>query len=330
VGSATEEETGPGRRGAGLRGKILVTPRSLTTESHPALARLEAAGFEVVLGPAGRQPTPDELATLLPGCAGYLAGVEPVGGAVLREAAAAGLRAISRNGTGTDNIDLATAAECGVAVLRAGGANTRGVAELAWALALALARRIPASDSALKRGRWERHCGVELEGRTLGLVGCGRVGRIVAGFGTAFGMRVVAFEPSPDARASAGDGIEFGSLDDVLRSADILSLHCPPGDGPPLLTAGRLALLPADALLVNTARAELVDDAAVLAALDSGQLGGYAADVFRTEPPGDDPLAKHPKTIATPHVGAFTRESIDRATSAAVDLLLEALAAQGN
>jgi D-3-phosphoglycerate dehydrogenase len=310
--------------GGPCRGRVLVTPRSFTRAGHPALDRLVAEGYELVMASPGCQPTQDELLGLLPGCVGYIAGVEPVGGDLLR--AAPGLRAISRNGTGTDNIDLAAASALGIQVLRAAGTNARSVAELAWGLVLALARSIPASDAALKRGVWQRHSGIELEGRRLGIAGCGTVGRLVARFGLAFGMEVSAFDPFPDERFSAGEGFRFDpSLDSVIATSDVLSLHCPPSADGPLITGTRLASMPDGALLVNTARAELIDDGDLLRALESGRLGGYATDVFRTEPPGDEALFRHPKVVLSPHVGGYTMESIDRVVEVTVDQLLGAL-----
>lgn len=307
------------------RGRILVTPRSVTRDGHPALQRLKDAGFAVVLGPAGLQPTEGQLLQLLPGCAGYLAGVEPVTARVL--AAASGLRAISRNGTGTDNIDAAAAAAHGIAVLRADGANARGVAELTLALILALARALPQTDAALKRGEWTRHQGFELAGRTLGLVGCGRVGQLVATAGGALGMTVIAHDPPVEGRFNPGPFFRFAPLAEVIRDADILSLHCPPPPaGRPVLDEAALATARQGVRVINTARFELIDPAAMLAALDRGQVGGLALDVFSEEPPKDQALVRHPRVIATPHLGGFTRESIDRAMDVAVENLLRALA----
>lgn len=299
-------------------GKILITPRSLTRDGHPALERLREAGFELVFAPAGRQPTEAELSELLPSCVGYLAGVEPVTAKVLAKAGQ--LRAISRNGTGIDNIDLDVAKARGIEILPAAGANARGVAELAWSLILGFARGLPAADAALKRGEWTRQAGVELDGRVLGIVGHGTIGRLVSHFGKAFGMRVIASDPLP-----SGDDVEFVELEAIWRDSDVITLHCPPPEHGPLIDAGSLATIRPTTLVVNTARAELVDEVAILQALDAGMLGGYATDVFRQEPPGADPLVQHARVIATPHLGAYTPESIGRAVTVAVDRLLQSL-----
>jgi phosphoglycerate dehydrogenase-like enzyme len=142
----------------------------------------------------------------------------------------------------------------------------------------------------------------------------------------ALGMRVAAFDPYPDDTFTAPDGFRYASLDEVLLEADVLSLHCPPpADGQPLIDRRRIDAMKDGVYLVNTARGELLDDRAVLAGLETGKVSGLALDVFRQEPPGDDPLVQHEKVIATPHIGAFTEESITRAVEVAVDNLVEFL-----
>jgi len=304
--------------------RILITPRSVTQHGHPAIDRLRDAGFAVVLGPKGRQPSETELLALLPGCRGYLAGVEPINASVL--SAATELKVISRNGVGIDNVDLAAARLRGIVVLRADGANSRGVAELTFGLILALARAIPAADAALKAGAWTRREGIELEGRTLGLLGCGRIGQTVARLALAFGMRVIAHDPFAPANFAPGPGFRFGPMEQIWRESDVLSLHCPPQPGgKPMLDAATIAAMKRGVLMVNTARFDHLERDAVLAALDSGQIGGLALDVFADEPPTDQALIRHPRVIATPHVGGYTRESVDRAMNLAVDNLLQAL-----
>lgn len=301
--------------------RVLVTPRSVTRAGHPAsLGKLEAKGLEVVFCTPGVQPSEDELCRLVPDCEGYLAGVEPVTARVL--AAAKKLKAISRNGTGVDSIDLAAAESRGIKVLRAEGANARGVAELAFSMILALSRNLTANDRSMKAGGWSRTAGSELDGKILGLFGFGRIGRLVARFARAFDMRVLVSDPY----AQGSEDVEFVEPEEIIRQSDIISLHCPPSAGcGPILDAAAIGRLKPGAILINTARSGLIDAEALLKALDDGQVGGLGLDVFASEPPEDRRLAEHPKVIATPHVGGFTPESIDRAMTIAVDNLLEAL-----
>lgn len=302
--------------------RIAITPRSISRHGHPALDVLTAAGFALVFPAPGRQPTVDELAATLPGCVGYLAGVEPISGDLLR--ACPGLKAIARNGIGVDNIDLRTADALGIAVGAAPGANARGVAELTIALMLCGLRHVASSDAHLKAGAWSRETGIEVEGRTLGLIGCGQVGKLVARMALGLGMRVRTFDAFPDPAFDPGPAFAYDAFDAVLRAADIVSLHCPPAEQP-LIDADALAQMRPGAFLINTARAALIDEPAVLAALNDARLRGYATDVHAVEPPGPTALITHPATLATPHIGGYTAESVDRATRAAVDFLLDKL-----
>lgn len=305
--------------------KVLVTPRSLTRARGPGLEQLEEAGYELVFSSPGRLPGEDELLALLPGCVGYLAGVEPIGERVL--AAASELVAISRNGVGIDNVDLAAAERYGVLVLRAAGANARAVAELTLALVLGSLRHVPREDALVKSGSLERFQGREAGGRTLGIVGCGAIGKLVARFGLALGMRVLAYDVAPDESFAPAADFRFATLDEVLSAADVVSLHSPPlPSGRPLVAEAELARMRAGAVLVNTARAGLVDPTAVLAALDAGTLSAYATDTVDAESPDLAPLLRHERVIATPHIGGYTEESVARATAAAVENLLEVLA----
>jgi len=305
-------------------GKVLVTPRSITRDGHPALAAIEAAGHEIVFTTPGCFPSEEELLEKLPGCCAYLAGVEPITAQVLE--AAPDLKVISRNGTGVDSIDLAAAERLGIKVCRAAGANARGVAELTFGLILGLVRSIPLSDRVMKDQAWERHKGLELEGRSLGLIGCGKIGRYVSQFALGFDMQVLAHDPAPCAELASMRSFSYASFDELLAQSHLISLHCPPLlEQRALIDAGVIGKMKPGVYLINTARGSLLDDDAVLTGLDSGQISGVAVDAFVQEPPDDWRLVRHAHVIATPHVGGFTTESIDRAVSDAVDKLLEAL-----
>lgn len=307
--------------------KILVTPRSVTRNSgHPSLKPIEGAGYQIVFSTPGTLPGESELLKLLPGCIGYLAGVERISAQVLD--AAPGLRVISRNGTGVDSIDLEAAARNGIAVCRAAGANARGVAELTFGLILGLIRSIPYSDSAMKTRRWARREGIEVAGRTLGLIGCGAVGKCVARFALGFEMNVVACDPDPDHSFHPGARFSYARMDELLVQSDVISLHCPPAaDDKPLVDAAMIERMKDGVYLINTARGCLVDQDAALAGLASGKISGIGVDAFEPEPPEDWRLTLDARVIASPHIGGYTAESIDRAMSAAVENLLHALAA---
>ncbi|MGO8692567.1 MAG: phosphoglycerate dehydrogenase [Rectinemataceae bacterium] len=308
--------------------KIIVTPRSLSKGGHPLLDRLSSAGYELVFPSPGAQPGETELISVASGAVGYIAGVEKIGAAFMEKATE--LRVISRNGTGVDNVDLEAAKARGIKVCRADGANARGVAELAFGHILSAARSIPQADAALKTGRWKREKGFELEGKTLGLIGCGKIGRLVARFAIAFDMRVLAYDPFPDPSYRPSPAFGYAGIEEVLKAADILSLHCPPlKDGSPVLGGAEMATLRKGVVVVNTARQGLVDERAMALALDSGTVRVYTMDAFDSEPPPDFTLVKRSSVLATPHIGGFTDESIDRATAVAVDNLLAALEDSG-
>jgi D-3-phosphoglycerate dehydrogenase len=244
-------------------------------------------------------------------------------------ALAPSLRVIGRAGTGVDNIDLVAASRRGIAVLNAPGANTVSAAEHAIGLILALMRRIPWAARSMEAGGWDRKAfaGRELAGKTLGLIGLGRIGAHVAMIARAFGMRVVAHDPYLSAVRARELGAELVPLDELLGQADVVSLHLPLADGTRhLLDRTRLARMKPGAVLVNVARGELVDDAALLEALAAGRLGGAALDVFTTEPlPADSPLRRTERLLVTPHLAASTPEAQDRAAVEICEVVRDAL-----
>ncbi len=300
-------------------GTVLITPRSLTRERHPAFSLIENAGHTIVTSTPGVQPSEQELMKLVPEIDGYLAGVEKIGAAVLESAKK--LKVIGRNGIGVDNIDLETAERLGIKICPTPGANARGVAELAVALLFSLLRAVPYSDSRLKSRSWERKKGMESEGKTLGLVGCGNIGKKVASMASALGMKVLASDPYPDG-SFCPPNFTWSSFEEVLSQSDILSLHCPAGEKP-LIDKAAVSRMKEGAHLINTARAALIDEKAVLEGLESGRIAGYGTDVFPEEPPADYTLIRHEAVIATPHVGGYTKESVDRATTGAIEQILE-------
>jgi len=305
--------------------KILVTPRSITSAGwHPALDKLKASGYEVVFSKAGELPGESDLVRLLPGCVAYLAGVERISSTVLKAATA--LKVISRNGVGTDGIDMDAAEGLAIKVLNAPGSNARGVAELAMAFIFSAARSIAYSDSMIKDQQWTRRMGAELKGKTLGVIGCGRIGKELSLMALAIGMKVTAYEPGSQGFFTYDDRFSYASLDAVVSGSDFISLHCPPAaDGKPIVDRAFLWNMKAGASVINTARGELVDEDEVLAALTEGTLGAYATDVYVEEPPFSSKLFRHKQVICTAHIGGYTSESVDRAMEDAVNNILKNL-----
>jgi D-3-phosphoglycerate dehydrogenase len=238
------------------------------------------------------------------------------------------LRAIARAGVGVDNIDVGAATRAGIVVMNTPGGNTVSTAEHTVALMLALARNVAAANESLKAGRWERtkYTGTQLEGKTLGIVGLGRVGLAVARRALGFGMKVVGFDPFLTPERAAELGVEsVPRLDELWPRCDFLSLHTPlSAETRQMVDARVLGLLRPGARIINCARGGLIDESALLDALNSGKVAGAAIDVFDPEPPpAGYPLVKHPKVLATPHLGASTEEAQVAVSEEAARLLID-------
>lgn len=236
------------------------------------------------------------------------------------------LRFIGRAGVGLDNVDVREAGRRGIAVTNAPTANVVSAAELTCALIMAAARNIVPAGTALKRGDWSRgrHTGFELSGKTLGVIGLGRIGTLVAERMAAFGMDIVAHDPYR--RGAAPDGIELMSLDDLLHRADVVTVHLPKTpETTGLIGGAELGRMKPTALVVNVARGGIVDEDALHAALSSGRIAGAALDVFSREPCTDSPLFGLDNVTVTPHLGAGTREAQDRAGTTVALAALAAL-----
>jgi len=225
--------------------------------------------------------------------------------------AAPKLRAIARAGTGVDNVDVPTASARGIVVMNAPGANSVSVAELAMGQVLALARHIPAADAAMKDGKWEKKkfLGEEVRDKVLGLAGLGRIGQEVARRAAGFGMRLIAHDPFISEQVASSLNVQLVSLDDLFAKSDYLSLHMPSTPQTRnMVNADRLAHAKKGIKIVNTARGDLIDEGALADAIERGQVGGAALDVFQKEPTVDHRLQKLPQVVATPHIAASTRE----------------------
>ena len=290
--------------GAPERLRVVATARSFCAADGPHQRIVRDAGIELVLA-AGDDPLDaPTLARLAADADGLILGLDRCDERVF--AAAPRLRVVARYGVGTDSVDLDAARRHGVSVTNTPGANTVAVAELTLALMLALARDLPAAVAGMHGGGWQRRRGWELAGKTLGLIGLGRIGCAVAERARAFGMRVLGHDPY----ATAPEGVEQVELAALWARSDVISLHV--GLDPStrhLIDRDALAQCRPNAVLVNTARGGLIDETALAEALRAGRLAGAAVDVFESEPPAQSPLLAVPNVIATPHLGATTREA---------------------
>ena len=291
--------------------RMLVTPTSYGKNDARLKTELEAEVGEVIYNPTGKPLTSEEVARLLPGVDGYIAGLDDIDSNALETADR--LKVIARYGVGVDNVDLTTAKEKGIVVTNTPGANSVSVAELALGLMLALARRIPEAVEAVHQGKWPRYAGISVEGKTVGILGLGSIGKQLARRLCGFDCRILAFDPFADMPFAQEHHIELVAMDALLAQADFVSLHVP------LLPETRclvddafLNKMKRGSFLINTSRGEVIDEDALLRALQSGQLKGVALDAFTVEPPDPkNPLLALPQVITTPHLGAQT----DGATS---------------
>ncbi len=287
--------------------------------------RLREAGFEPVHKPWIGKRTEEEMIELLRGITGAIVSTDPFTARVLD--AAPQLRVISRTGVGYDAIDVPAATARGVVVTTTPGVNRHAVADLTLALILCCARKLPENLAGVRRGEWVRLEGVDLDGKTLGIVGLGTIGKAVARRAAAFGMRILAQDIEQDLPFVEAHKVAYVSLEDLLRDSDFVSLHCFLNDASRhLVNAERLALMRPTAYLINTARGGLVDTAALVEALAAKRLAGAALDVVEEEPlSADSPLRRLATVYLTPHVGGATADARHRSGARAAENLIRAL-----
>lgn len=289
--------------------RVLVTPAPLYQQPGPYLDALRSAGLEVVYPPGGRPlADPALLSEALVGIDAVLAGMEPFTPQVL---AGARLRAIARMGVGYDAIDVPAATARGVVVTITPGTNEISVAEHTLALMLGVLRGFPQRQREVEQGTWRRKSLPRLAGKTLGLIGLGRIGRAVVPRARGLGLAVIAADPLADPAFAAAHGVRLVSLDELLAQADIVSLHAPATpETERMINRQTLARMKPGAVLVNTARGSLVDEADLAQALAERHLLGAGLDAFQVEPlPLDSPLLKLDNVLLAPHMGGLDEES---------------------
>lgn len=303
--------------------KVLVTSWAVE-ENHPELERLRAIGCEIQNERRPNHHSEAEMQQLIPGVDAVIAASDIYSAPVLEVADR--LKVIARVGVGYDAIDLKASTARGVVVSTTPGANHEAVADLAFGLILALARSIPLHDRLMRAGQWERRTGVDVNGKTLGILGLGKIGKGMARRGRGFAMRVVAHDPFWDEEFARANQVERLPLDEVVRAADFLTLHLPASpETNRIMNAERLRAMKPTAFLINTARGTLVDEPALTRALEEGWIAGAGLDVFDHEPPWGSGILQRENTIFSPHVAGFSHQANDLSIRMAVDNVINVL-----
>jgi D-3-phosphoglycerate dehydrogenase / 2-oxoglutarate reductase len=309
--------------------RVVVTCPPMQRTSGEWLSSLTDQGIAVELPQVTQHVSRADLERILPTCDGIIAGDEPLDRALLTSAAPR-LRVISRWGVGIDNVDLEAARELGIEVRNTPAVFAEEVADVAMGYMIMLARGLHTIDAGVRAGEWPKPQGVSLAGRTLGIIGLGSIGRAVARRGQSMGMIVVGIDPMPQAEVAAAElGVQLLGLDEIFARSDVLSLNLPMSpENRHLVNAARLASMQAGSFLVNTARGPLVDEGALVEALESGRVAGAALDVFETEPlPAESRLRGLPNVILGSHNASNTIEAVRRVNRLAIENLLAVLEA---
>ncbi len=291
--------------------QILITPRSFAAYDKTPIYMLKDAGFEVILNPKGRPLLEEELVELLADAVGIIVGTDKMTARVLENAP--NLKVISKYGVGIDNIDIDAATARKIIVTITPGVNTISVAELTFGLMIAAARKIVNADRLVRDGKWSSVIGIELAGKTLGIMGLGRIGKEVAKRAVVFEMRVLAFDEVQDPVFAEKFGIEYVDFETILTTSDFISIHLPLTEKTRYLIGEKeLRKMKPNAIIINTARGGIIDEKALVRALKEGWISGAALDVYEVEPPVNQEIFSLPNVVLTPHIGAHTIEAVNK------------------
>jgi D-3-phosphoglycerate dehydrogenase len=304
--------------------RVLVTSTSFGKADPQPLDRLKEYGCEVVENPYGRPLKEDELIPLLADVDGVIAGLDDYTEKAVTSSER--LKVISRYGVGVDKVDLKAAEAHGVKVTTTPGANTQAVADLAMALMLAVARKIPKADSSAKGGKWEKIFGHSLYQKKLGMVGLGLISRAVAKRARGFDMEVSILTRYPDKQFAEALGVRYADFDEILEGSDFLSLHCAvTPERTEMIGYDQMKRMKPTAYVINTARGALINEDGLYRALNEGVIAGAALDTYVHEPPKGSPLLTLENIVTTPHIGSYTYETVLEMGLTSVENLIRSL-----
>ena len=310
--------------------KILVTATSFKPDSDsPAMNKLRSFAGSLVFNPGGKPLSEDELIPLLSDCDGCIAGLDHFTARVIESAQ--NLRVISRYGAGVDRVDLSAAKARNIVICNTPGANSNAVADLTFALLLCTARKVSVLDRKTREGQWPRSTGIELYGKTIGILGLGAIGKAVARRALGFSMKIMAYDPFIDKKYAESNGIIPADFDMVTQEADFLCLHLPlTGETRHIISEDVMKTMKKGTIIVNTARGGLIDEAAAYKFLVSGHLGGMGLDVYEVEPPQKSPLFELENVVLTPHTASHTIEATTAMAEMSVQNLIDVLSGKNS
>jgi D-3-phosphoglycerate dehydrogenase len=304
--------------------RILVTPRSFGKNNPRPIEMLKEKGYDVIMNPYGRIMTQEEMINEIKDVDGIIIGVDPLNREVLKYATK--LKAISKYGVGTDNIDTELAKEKGIPVTKTVGANSDAVADYAMTLMLAVARKAVLIDKQCRKLNWSKITTIEMWCKTLGLIGLGSIGKGVAKRASGFNMKVLAYDLYQDEEYARTNNIEYVSLEKLLKESDFISLHLPlTQETENLISYQEFEMMKDKAVIVNTARGGIIDEEALLWALKENRIWGAGIDVFEQEPPSNHELLELDNIIIGSHCAASTYEAIDNMGIMAAQNLIQCL-----
>ncbi len=286
--------------------KILVSPSSFGKCGFQPIQILEDSEHEVIINPFGRKLTEDEVIELAKDCIGIVAGVEPLNKRVID--ALPNLKCISRVGVGMDSVDIEYAKQRGIAVVNTPDGPTRSVAEMTIAMTFSLLRKIPQADANIRKGIWQKEIGNLLFGKTIGVIGLGRIGKMVAEMYSKFGNTVLGFDLYPQIEWANQNSVKIVDLDTLIHESDIVTLHVPPNkDKTAVIGRDRFGKMKRTSFLINAARGGVVDETTLFELLEEKKIAGAAIDVF-SEEPYNGPFVKLDNVVLTPHLGSYAAE----------------------
>jgi D-3-phosphoglycerate dehydrogenase len=305
--------------------KILVTATSFKPDSEsPAMNKLRSFADSLIFNPSGKPLSEDELIPLIDGCSGCIAGLDNFTAKVIENASE--LKVISRYGIGVDRVNISAAKAKNIVVCNTPGTNSQAVADLTFALILCTARKVSFLDQKTREGQWPRSTGIDLYGKTIGILGLGAIGKAVARRASGFSMKIIAYDPFINKEYAKSNGIVPADFETVTREADFLCLHLPLTDQTKhIISKDVMNAMKKNAIIINTARGGLIDESAAYELLASGHLGGLGLDVYETEPPQKSPLFQLENVVLTPHTASHTFEATAAMAEMSVQNLIDVL-----